>query len=55
MKVVDSDPYLKSAFLNEIRIMNTVSSENIVKLKDVLESPNNYYIVQEICPEGNLE
>ena len=35
--------------------MQTVKSENIVELYDVLESENNYYIVQELCNNGTLE
>ena len=29
--------------------MKSVHSENIVALHDVMESSNNYYIIQEIC------
>lgn len=35
--------------------MQAVQSDNIVKLYDVLESENNYYIVQEYCDAGTLE
>ena len=31
-----------------------LKSENIVKVYDVMESPNNYYIVQELC-DSDLE
>ena len=38
---------------NEIKIMQSVKSENIVGFYDVMESANNYYIVQELC-DGDL-
>lgn len=58
IKVIDkrnimSDPYLKAALISEIKIMKTVHSENIVSLVDVLESSNNFYIIQELC-DGDL-
>ena len=34
--------------------MKAVHSENIVQLFDVMESSNNYYIIQELC-DGDLE
>lgn len=34
--------------------MKILKSPNVVKLYDVLESSNNYYIVEEIC-DGDLE
>ena len=33
--------------------MQTIKSENIVGFYDVMESSNNYYIVQELC-DGDL-
>lgn len=38
---------------NEIKIMQTVCSDNIVGFYDVMESCKNYYIVQELC-DGDL-
>lgn len=29
--------------------MQMIKSDNIVKVMDVMESSNNYYIIQEIC------
>ena len=37
---------MKNALISEIKIMKSVRSENIVGFFDVLESKNNYYIVQ---------
>ena len=52
--LVNADPYLKAALISEIKIMKAVHSENIVQLYDVMESSNNYYIIQELC-DGDLE
>ena len=46
---VNSDPYLKAALISEIKIMKSIHSENVVGLFDVMESSNNYYIIQELC------
>ena len=51
---VDSDEYLKSALFSEIQVLKSVKSENIVGFFDVMESSQNYYIVQELC-DGDLE
>ena len=34
--------------------MQTIKSENIVGFHDVMESANNYYIIQELC-DGDLQ
>jgi serine/threonine protein kinase len=40
---------LKDALQKEIIILQKFNCENIVKVYDVLESPNNIYIIQELC------
>lgn len=44
--LVNADPYLKAALISEIKIMKVLKSPNIVELFDVMESNNNYYIIQ---------
>jgi hypothetical protein len=51
---VNSDEYLKHALLQEIQILQQVKSKNIVAVYDVMESANNYYIIQELC-DSDLE
>jgi len=34
--------------------MKKLKSENIVGLIDVLETSNNYYVIQEFCESGDL-
>ncbi len=45
-KTVNEDPYLKEALFSEIKIMKSVKSPNIILLEEVMESSNNYYIIE---------
>lgn len=40
--------------MTEIKIMKKLNHKNIVHLIDVLETPNNIYIIQELCENGDL-
>ena len=40
---------------NEIKIMKSLQSENIVKLIDQCQSTDNYYLIQEYCGGGDLQ
>lgn len=51
---VNEDPYLKEALFSEIKIMKSVKSPNIILLEEVMESSNNYYIIEELC-DGDFE
>ena len=46
----------ESLVLNEIKILKSVSGEhkNIVNLVDYFESPNNLYLIMELCTGGEL-
>jgi calcium-dependent protein kinase len=35
--------------------MQRLKSPNIVQLMDVMETSNNYYIIQEFCDSGDLD
>ena len=35
--------------------MQKLKSPNIVGLLDVMETSNNYYIIQEYCDDGDLD
>jgi len=37
-----------------MQILQQVKSKNIVEVYDIMESTNNYYIIQELC-DGDLE
>ena len=54
MNVVNINEYMREALRLEIRILNKINSDNIVRFKDVIETGNNYYIVQEFCNQGDL-
>jgi calcium-dependent protein kinase len=51
---VNSDEYLKHALMEEIHILQQLRSQNIVAVFEVMESSNNYYIIQELC-DSDLE
>lgn len=40
--------------MQEIQILQQVKSKNIVAVYEVMESSNNYYIIQELC-DSDLE
>ena len=40
--------------MEEIHILQQLSSQNIVAVYEVMESSNNYYIIQELC-DSDLE
>ena len=46
----------ESLVLNEIKILKSISGEhpNIVNLVDYFESPNNLYLIMELCTGGEL-
>jgi serine/threonine protein kinase len=43
--VINEDEYLRDGLMNEIRIMRDLRGNNVVRLIDVLETSNNYYLV----------
>lgn len=45
---------MKDALVSEIKIMRKLKSEYIVGFVDILETANNYYVVQEFCNGGDL-
>lgn len=49
------DDYLREGLVSEIKIMQKLKSPNIVALLDVMETSNNYYIIQEFCDSGDLD
>ena len=52
--MLESDSYLQRGLFNEISIMKSLSNPNIVQMLDILETSNNFYIIQEYCSGGNL-
>lgn len=52
--LINDDEYLRDGLMNEIKIMRDLTGNNVVRLIDVLETTNNYYIVQEYCDGGDL-
>ena len=58
IKIMDSslmnDDYMKSTLQNEVKILKSLTSPNIVRLLDVYMTKNNVYIMQEFCKDGDL-
>ncbi|CAK84542.1 unnamed protein product (macronuclear) [Paramecium tetraurelia] len=52
---LEGESYSQKAFINEMMILKKLSSKNIVKLFDVCESQSNYYLIQELCQQGDLK
>ncbi|EGR28771.1 protein kinase domain protein [Ichthyophthirius multifiliis] len=53
-KLIQDDAYMMNGLFQEISIMKKFKNQNIVELIDVLETSNNYYIIQEFCDGGDL-
>ncbi|CAD8197134.1 unnamed protein product [Paramecium octaurelia] len=53
--VINADDYLREGLISEIKVMQKLKSPNIVQLMDVMETNNNYYIIQEYCDSGDLD
>ncbi|CAD8073973.1 unnamed protein product [Paramecium primaurelia] len=51
----EGDSYSQKALVNEMIILKKLHSKNIVRLLDVCESQSNYYLIQELCQQGDLK
>ncbi|KRX02399.1 Protein kinase-like domain [Pseudocohnilembus persalinus] len=51
---IQKDEYLMNGLFSEIQVMKKLKSEYVVELIEVLETSNNYYIIQELCDSGDL-
>jgi len=45
---------LEDRFEQEIRVLQQMNHRNIVQLYDLIKDDNNYYIIMELCPNGEL-
>jgi serine/threonine protein kinase len=54
MNSVEADEYSANALKLEISIHKSFNHPNIVKVADIIQTSNNYYIIQEFCSGGNL-
>ena len=54
IRYFERDAYLKSQLFTEIEILKKLNHENIVKLIDVLQTTNSFYMITEFCKEGDL-
>lgn len=49
-----ASPIEKQMFTSEIKIMRKFSHENIIRLYDLLESGTSYYLVMQLCNQGDV-
>lgn len=40
--------------MEEIKVLQKLKSPNIVDCLDIFYTENNYYIIQELCDQGDL-
>ena len=52
---ISSLPKLREFTINEIENLGILTSPNIVKFIDKLQTSNNFYLVFEFCAHGTLE
>jgi serine/threonine protein kinase len=52
--LIEHDEYLMQGLQQEVQVMSKLKSPCIVSLYGVLETSNNYYIIQEYCDSGDL-
>ena len=48
-------PKMLSLIKNEINVLSKIDNPNIIKLKEFIQSTNNFYLVYEYCNGGTLE
>jgi len=59
MKIIDKQKFLqnarrKDALMDEVRVLKSVSHENIIKIHDVFETSKSLYLVLELVTGGEL-
>ncbi|KAG5188797.1 kinase-like domain-containing protein [Tribonema minus] len=54
IKKTSLSPEDEEALQSEVSILQRVNHPNIVQLKEVFDSPNNFYMVMELCTGGEL-
>ena len=53
-KIIVLQPKVKKFFNNEISILKTLDHPNIIKLYDIKQTINSYYLIFDLCNGGNL-
>ena len=54
MKIIDKkkamqDSYVAKNFKREAKLLQKLNHPNIIKLYEVIETENNYYLITELC------
>ena len=53
-KPMRQNPLLGTLYKAELQVMASINHPNILKLKEHLESDNNYYSVMNFCNRGDM-
>ena len=53
-KKTKDDSYVAKNMRREARLLQQLSHPNIIKLLEVIETDNSYYLVTELCSGGEL-
>ena len=53
-KKAKDDSYVAKNMRREARLLQSVCHPNIIKLLEVIETDNSYYLVTELCSGGEL-
>ena len=57
MKIIKNNknkPKINEEIINEIEILKTLDHPKVVKVLDFYVNEDNFYIITEYCPEGEL-
>ena len=54
-KLIGGQPELEKLLQAEINVMKILNHKNIVGYRDYIQSASNYYLVLEICNQGDLK
>jgi serine/threonine-protein kinase ULK/ATG1 len=54
MAVFKHDKFLLESLKTEILVMRKMTSQNVIKLYDVIEDSKTTYIILEYCNQGDL-
>lgn len=49
-----TDPYMIESLRNEIRVMQKLTGDHVVRMYDVQGNAKETFIILEFCPEGDL-
>ncbi len=52
--LINECAYTRNALITEIKVMQKLKSKHIIKLINIYQTVNNYYLVLEFCDGGDF-